>query len=144
MFDNIGGKIKKVAEVVCWMGIIVCCVVGVAFLSLGANGDNGVQAIIGVAIGVVGSLLSWVSSFVLYGFGQLVENSDVLVQQKSKGIKKIQQRKIKFDGLSDDSYIDILCPKCNEQLSFTKREFTDNETLTCPMCDEQINTFAYK
>ena len=70
MFDNIGGKIKALAKVVCWIGIIVSCIVGFVML-INSNA-------VGLLIAGVGSLSSWIGSFVLYGFGQLIENSDRL------------------------------------------------------------------
>lgn len=68
MFDNIGGKIKGFAKVVAWLGIILSVIIG--FLSIETGG---------ILIIIIGSVSSWVGSFVLYGFGQLVENSDKLV-----------------------------------------------------------------
>jgi hypothetical protein len=38
-------------------------------------------AFAGILIMVLGSLGSWIGSFMTYGFGQLVENSDILVEQ---------------------------------------------------------------
>lgn len=79
MFGNIGRKIKTLAQVVTWMGIIGSIVVGISMLSI--NDDF---IFLGLLIMILGSFLSWVSSFVLYGFGQLVENSDKLVQLSKK------------------------------------------------------------
>lgn len=70
MFDNIGGKIKALAKVICWIGIIASCVVG--FATLMKNPGTG------LLIAGVGSLSSWIGSFFMYGFGQLIENSDRL------------------------------------------------------------------
>lgn len=78
MFNNIGGKIKTLAKVVCWIGIIACIITGIVLM---ATDDD--LILVGILTAVVGSLLSWVSSFVLYGFGQLVENSDVIVSQRN-------------------------------------------------------------
>ena len=36
----------------------------------------------------VGSFLSWIGSFLLYGFGQLIENSDKLVELNGGSAKK--------------------------------------------------------
>ena len=72
MFDNIGGKIKVLAQVVCWIGIICSALFGIIIV---ANGKNFV--FLGFMIMFVGSLLSWCSSFVLYGFGELIENSEI-------------------------------------------------------------------
>ena len=71
MFDDIGGKIQGLAKVICWIGIIICIIIGIVLIS-----DD--EAGIGFAVIIVGSLLSWVSSFTLYGFGELVENSSVI------------------------------------------------------------------
>jgi len=79
MFDNIGGKIKAVAKVICWIGIIASIIIG--FIMLVQDEDT---AFAGLLTMVLGSLGSWIGSFITYGFGQLVENSDILVQQGNK------------------------------------------------------------
>ena len=78
MFDNIGSKIKTVAQVVCWIGIICSVISGIVMMATDED-----LAFLGFMIIVIGSLISWVSSFTLYGFGQLIENSDKMVQSKS-------------------------------------------------------------
>ncbi|MGN0971198.1 MAG: hypothetical protein ACI4OY_04515, partial [Aristaeellaceae bacterium] len=53
-----------------WVGIILSVLAGVALtMSAGFIG--------GILVAIVGSLLSWVGSLALYGFGELVENSDI-------------------------------------------------------------------
>ena len=73
MFDNIGSKIKTLAKVVCWIGIIGSVIAGIAMIA--TMGSVGVLS--GLLTIVLGALLSWVGSFVLYGFGEMVENSDI-------------------------------------------------------------------
>lgn len=71
MFENIGSKIKTVAVTLTWLGIVMSVLTGlVIFL------DGSME---GLFIMIFGSLFSWLGSFLLYGFGQLVENSDKLV-----------------------------------------------------------------
>jgi hypothetical protein len=72
MFDNIGGKIKTLAMTLTGLGITLSIVAGVISLS-----DGSIE---GLFIMIFGSLLSWLGSFLLYGFGQLVENSDRMVE----------------------------------------------------------------
>lgn len=88
MFDNIGGKIKRFSEIMCGLGIGISCVAGVALIIISfISGENALLFLgifMGILVGVVGSLLSWVSSFVMYGFGQLIENSDILVENSMK------------------------------------------------------------
>ncbi len=70
MFDNIGGKIKTLAQVMCWAGIILSIFCVIPFMAHG-------MVLSGVMFMVIGSLISWVSSFTLYGFGELIENSHI-------------------------------------------------------------------
>ena len=79
MFDNIGGKIKTLAQVVTWIGIIASVISGIVLMSIAEE-----MIFVGLMVMIFGALMSWVSSFVLYGFGQLVENSDKLVKMSKK------------------------------------------------------------
>ena len=83
MFTNIGGKIKGLAVFLCWAGIIVSILVGFIQLAKGSSLGKygGTMVVSGLLTAVIGSLLSWIGSFLLYGFGQLVENSDELVRR---------------------------------------------------------------
>lgn len=75
MFDHIGSKIKTFARVICWIGIVASIVCGIVFL---LNG-SAYGIVTGLLTIVIGSLMSWLGSFMTYGFGQLVDNSDKLV-----------------------------------------------------------------
>lgn len=77
MFDNIGSKLKAVAEVFAWLGIIASSIFGLVIMF--ANEDTPLP---GLIIIVVGCLGSWLSSLSMYGFGQLIENTDKLVEQQ--------------------------------------------------------------
>ncbi len=70
MFENIGGKIKGLASVVCILGIIGSVISGISIIDY--------DGLSGFLIMVLGSVFSWAGSFVLYGFGQLVDNSDII------------------------------------------------------------------
>lgn len=91
MFDNIGGKIKTLAKVLCWIGIAFSVITGIAVMfgsvsSVSYNGSRyatgGSSVVAGILIIVLGCLFSWLGSFFAYGFGQLIENSDELVRLK--------------------------------------------------------------
>ena len=72
MFDNIGAKIKTVASTLTIIGIFLSIVAGTVMLLEGIIG--------GLFLILFGSLFSWLGSFLLYGFGQLIENSDIMVE----------------------------------------------------------------
>lgn len=80
MFNNIGRKIKTFAKVMCWIGIISSVLTGLVMIAGSFSGRfSGPAAAVGIlsgiAVALVGSLISWVGSFMMVGFGELVENS---------------------------------------------------------------------
>ena len=83
MFSNIGGKIKIATKVLCWLLITLFIIMGIALLVSGA-------VLNGIVLLIAGPLTAWVSSFVLYGFGELVENSCI---QTNLMIKQDMEKK---------------------------------------------------
>ena len=77
MFNNIGKKLKVVAVVFCWIGIVASVVFGIILI-------DDYDEVVGAVTLVVGVLSSWIGSFALYGFGQLVENSDLQTERMWK------------------------------------------------------------
>ena len=79
MFDNISDKMKSAATALAILGIIGSIIVGIVMI---AKAEDSYYPGIGIWSGwlviIVGSLSSWVSSFTLYGLGQLIENTDVI------------------------------------------------------------------
>lgn len=109
MFNNIGRKIKTLAKILCWLGIIASVLFGIIMVVIGVTVSRpsplqgyvdpigfylgGTPGIVGgIVIMVVGSLTSWSGSFCMYGFGQLIENSDirtrVALQQSKKELSE--------------------------------------------------------
>ena len=78
MFNNVGAKLKATAKVIVWIGITVCIISGFVML---VSAEDAV--LIGLLIMTVGSLLSWISSLLLYGFGELIENSQIIADKKN-------------------------------------------------------------
>lgn len=76
MYTNIGGKIKGLAHSIAWIGIILSLIFGIVLM---------VEVFLtGLLIMGLGVLVSWVSTLLLYGFGQLIENTDILVEEARK------------------------------------------------------------
>lgn len=73
MFDNIGGKIKTLAQIICWIGIVASVLIGFVFVFIGSNNGNAITTIIGLVIAGLGAFGSWISSFIIIGFGELIE-----------------------------------------------------------------------
>lgn len=76
MFNNIGSKIKTFAKVMCWIGIIASVVAGLVMIATSFSSYAPAAGIVaGILTAVLGSLFSCVGSFMMVGFGELVENT---------------------------------------------------------------------
>lgn len=77
MFNNIGAKIKFLATILYYVGTGISILIGLIMIFNGLSDIeyNGYFIFLGLLTGVIGWLLSWVSVIILYGFGELVENS---------------------------------------------------------------------
>jgi hypothetical protein len=90
MFTNINGKIKALAKVVCWLGIIGSVIAGIAIIAGGAsigyyyNMSGGSMIIPGLLIMIIGSIASWAGSLALYAFGELGENTEAIRRELEK------------------------------------------------------------
>ena len=150
MYDNIGGKIKSWAV---WIFIVEAIAAIIGGIILIAN-DNG---LVGFLTIVFGPIAAWVSSWLLYGFGQLIENSDIIAAEYNRknekhekviaknNERKQEQRKKAIKAtmanleISEDEFVDIACSNCKAELSFPKGQLQSGEELTCPMCDAPIS-----
>ena len=156
MFDNAGGKIKSIVRTMFFIEAVAAVISGIALM--GTDDD---LILPGLLVMVVGPFAVWVVSLFLYGFGQLVENSDAIAAEynrknekhektiaktnEKKQEEKKQQRKKQFQAamqdsnVSDDTFIDITCTNCKSELSYTKEQLQSGEKLTCPVCDAPIS-----
>jgi len=84
MFTNIGGKIKILAKTLCAIGIIFSVFFAAflgfsarAFLSSLPGAQPQTTALFGIVVAIAtvlfGGLFSWISSFVLFGYGELID-----------------------------------------------------------------------
>ena len=83
MYKNVGRKIKTLASVLTWIGIVasviaaIVCFVAASKTTYG----SGMYIAYGIAVLVIGCLASWLSNLVLYGFGELVDNSSIIARE---------------------------------------------------------------
>lgn len=85
MFNNIGSKIQTFAKVMCWIGIIVSVVAGLVMIVSSFSSYAPAAGIVaGLLTAVLGSLFSWVGSFMMVGFGELVENTAAIAANTRK------------------------------------------------------------
>lgn len=117
MFDNIGGKIKGVAAAFTWIGIALSSLTGLVVMF--SNEDTPLP---GLLIIIIGCLASWLSSLTLYGFGQLIENSDILVEQ---GKNRTTNQNNNCNSTSTATH-KWKCDKCGNMIS----------EEPCPICNK--------
>jgi hypothetical protein len=152
MFDNIGSKIKGLANVSTVIGIVVSLVIGGVLIES-----------IGIFVIILGCVFSWISSLTLYGFGHLIEKVDILAQRESLKDKNTNEEKL-INEESEDPKAEmrrqVMSEKCNafkrtgihsrgmclvcyakdKPLELCKIK-DDMVTREWPICDECIKTF---
>ena len=86
MFSNIGKKIKTVAKVEFYL-LTASSIIGGLYVifNFGSMLGTGTAILLGILIMLVGALLAWVSSFMLYGYGELVDNTTAIRNALSGG-----------------------------------------------------------
>lgn len=98
MFENIGGKLKSLAMIVCCLGIICSIILAIVLWA----GNSRYYPTVGTGFGVLigGCVLSYIGSMMTYAFGELVENSAQQVEQNAEAaqaqkeiIKQLQSLK---------------------------------------------------
>lgn len=87
MFDHIGTKVKKLAKVFFIIGCIIAVIGGSALIN--------VVGIVGFLVIPAGIVLAWISTFLLYAFGQLVENSDIQTELMAQKALEKQNRPVR-------------------------------------------------
>lgn len=69
LFKNAGAKLKALAKISFVISLIIGEIIGIVVI---ASGDDII--IIGVTLVIISPLLAWMSSIILYAFGELCEN----------------------------------------------------------------------
>ena len=79
MYKEIGKKIKKLAIVIFVLEAIVFFIGEIILMAI--NND---LFLVGILMMIIGPLLAWVSSFILYGFGELIDKTSEIANNTSK------------------------------------------------------------
>ncbi len=116
MFDNIGGKIKVLAKVLCWIGIIGFVILAFVMFDIGSKYySNVTERILGWVFLIGGPLISWIISFFIYGFGELIEKATQIEintrkvkkddKEKNKGISSLDKKQERAGELLNNGFI---------------------------------------
>ena len=75
MFNNIGKKVKIMAQVICFIGIVAWIIVGISYCL------HWRAFFTGILVAILGSFLSWLSSLALYAIGHIAENTEAILRK---------------------------------------------------------------
>lgn len=134
MFDNIGNKIKSFAKGFFVVEIIVGYISGIA---IGVNTEWS-AAFWSILIFFLCPFGAWASAIFIYGLGQLIENSDILVANSNQLIQDQQKhnKSVNFKTPQNNSSIAINPPP---KPIHTWRCGTCGNTISenpCPFCNK--------
>lgn len=151
VFNNIGKKIKKLAEIFAIIGIILSIFLGINdianYVELGSSAQSQNKYILfaGIFWLIIGPIVSWIASFCLYGFGELVDkicdiqtvvcNGNIFVADSPKNQKCEEDEKSLRQGL----IIQAECDGIKEQQDYVIKSdvtpiFVPDDKMKCPIC----------
>ncbi|MBQ1847430.1 MAG: hypothetical protein II135_05435 [Clostridia bacterium] len=160
--NDIGSKIKITASILFVLEIIGSIIAAIVCFSDSLAG-------IGCALLFGGPLAAWLIFIMVYGFGQLVENSDQLVENSYEMKRKLSAEnsepneseendtsqngkyptvKHKEDGIirsveDEVVYTEFECPKCKTKMTFPLDYIKQDPAVICPECNYGFNVFDY-
>ena len=95
MYDNIGSKIKTLAKILFFIMAILSIVIGIVFLSQNKN-----LHIQGITILILGPIIAWISTWLLYGYGEIIEKTcEIACNTRGTEIKSEAQMKSDYDKI---------------------------------------------
>ena len=96
-FDNIGGKIKSIAKWSCWITILLIWIAApIAFFLLVSDVWTAEFCWIPLVGAIVGPVLVWVESWVLYAFGEFVEKTADNENNTRQILKKLNEKSTRY------------------------------------------------
>ena len=87
MYKNIGKKIKTLATVIFALDAIGFFIGGIVLIVVGADSRRGGEEaiLLGIAMMIVGPLFAWIASWMLYGFGELIDKTAEIAENTRTG-----------------------------------------------------------
>ncbi|MCL2081850.1 MAG: zinc ribbon domain-containing protein [Oscillospiraceae bacterium] len=141
MFDNIGAKIKVLAQAIAGVGIGGAVLISTVVFLHTAMSQGAVSPALAVGILIFGILTSCISSWLVYGFGELIEKTTEIAKNTSfadSGQEKSFEITCKC-GAKNTSPPDSVgngtrCPKCQKLIKDTAN--------VCPYCQIKLSAIS--
>ena len=117
LYEDIGGKIKNWAKWIFIVEAIAAIIYGIALIADDA-------AVIGFVVLICGPLVAWVGSWILYAFGQLVEDVHTM---RNKEVPPVEYKTTS-----------TILPPPKDIFAKNKTEDGDNKVKRCPYCGDIV------
>ncbi len=103
MFNDCGEKIKTVAKILCWVGVITSIILAIVmFAKAGASWrTEDLFKGLGWLFLIVGPIISVINGLLMYGFGELIENTASL-DTYTKSIYEISKNSANANETDDN------------------------------------------
>lgn len=144
LYGNIGGKIKYLAFFTALLGALGSFVSGVMLMTTDSYFIG-----YGVLLIIVGPIVAWVSSWILYGFGEIITSLQSIDGSTGKNRRQTQPttsdpfntpanptspaKKTSPEGEDSEMVVDY-CPTCNTMLKFNRNA----KFVSCPSCKSTL------
>lgn len=130
VYENIGGKIKTLAKAIFFVEALASIIAGIVVI-VETEEAWGLLIILG------GCIIGWVSSWIVYGFGEIIDKLTEIAYNTSNGKKKNNKVKPKKE---DDLFGEE--EKANSENNEEEEESDDDEVLSipqrvCPRCGDK-------
>ena len=146
MYENIGGKIKGLAKATFVIEAVAAFIGGIVLI----EADDDLLAV-GLLAWIMGPLLAWVSSWLLYGFGELIEKVCNIERYMRPPMAEVNQAPVAEQPCNfvtvdestlpevapmktDANYVYLNCPNCNNSIFLPK----DAKVGCCPYCNNAM------
>ena len=84
MFSNIGRKIKLTAKITCWISMVASFIGGSAWFIYNCVEGEDELILVSLMVSIVSPFLCWIGSFVMYGFGELIDKTTEIAENTKK------------------------------------------------------------
>ena len=147
IYDNIGGKIKGLAKSTFIVEAVAAVITGIAVLI-------STDILLGLIILVVGPIVAWVSSWLLYGFGELIDKASDIADNTRGSERKLEE----LGKAEEENQGVVKTEKSNHKKAPKQNVATDstktpqkNEVhieepkniLLCPECGEDLEFMGW-
>lgn len=133
-FDNVGGKIKNFTKWACWISIIVIWVAaaGGVIYSIYHTSEYGLSGIgyLSIIGGGMLTFLIWISSWPMYGFGVMIENSCALA-----GSEDVEEEYEEYEEESSQ----LTAPMIVERFDEKDWSVPNDDNIKCAICGADVD-----